>query len=88
MAPKIFIGINECERNGDIRLMGLNFTWSIAGRVDLCYEKEWRAVCQGMWNVEEAEVVCRQLGLSVESKYPKIIKHRKLICQIQELFPA
>ena len=47
---------------GEVRLMGgTNYT---EGRVEICLSNEWGTVCDQMWNVTEATVVCRQLGLA------------------------
>ena len=40
---------------------GTNYT---EGRVEICLSNEWGTVCDQMWNVTEATVVCRQLGLA------------------------
>ena len=57
-----YSGENTCTRNGDIRIIGLNSSCIIAGRMDLCYNLEWRAVCHGEWDINEAMVVCELFG--------------------------
>ena len=57
------LGTNNCTRNGDVRLTGINTTFFVAGRIDLCYEFQWRAVCHHLWDRDDASVVCRQLGV-------------------------
>ena len=52
--------------DGDIRMMGVSSTSTIAGRVDLCYQSQWRAVCQSMWDRDDSMVVCRQFGFPAE----------------------
>ena len=32
------------------------------GRVEICDNGQWRAICDAEWSDEEARVVCRQLG--------------------------
>lgn len=56
-------------RDGDIRLVGGNN--SNEGEVKLCYDGEWRAVCDDRWDNREARVVCKQLGYSGEQNFLK-----------------
>lgn len=46
---------------GEIRLRGS--TDYKEGRVEICLNNEWGTVCDQMWSVTNAGVVCRQLGL-------------------------
>ena len=32
-----------------------------AGRMEFCYNAEWRAVCANEWDMRDAKVVCRQM---------------------------
>ena len=38
------------------------------GAVEICFNGVWGAVCDNNWGRHEAEVTCRQLGFSTESK--------------------
>ena len=51
----------ECNSN-DVRLAG--GPSSDEGRVEYCAGGRWGTVCNNIFDSSEAEVVCRQLGLS------------------------
>ena len=50
-----------CAR-GEIRLHGGSD--DLEGRVEICLNNEWGTVCDEMWDVVDAGIVCRQLGYS------------------------
>jgi len=47
---------------GEVRLAGGPNDFE--GRVEICFNDEWGTVCDEMWDVTDADVVCRQLGLA------------------------
>ena len=48
---------------GDIRVIGVSYTGGVAGRIEICVDGEWRAVCaDNVWDIRDATTVCRQLG--------------------------
>ena len=57
--------ISACE-DGDIRLSGGRHLIYREGRVEVCRNQQWGRVCDDEWGVNDAAVVCRQLGLSEE----------------------
>ena len=38
------------------------------GRVEICLNDQWGAVCNRMWDAIDAGVVCRQLGLTPDGE--------------------
>ncbi|NXA55966.1 C163A protein, partial [Nothocercus julius] len=47
---------------GDDELRLTNGPGPCAGRVEIKHEEQWGTVCDGDWKIEDAEVVCKQLG--------------------------
>ena len=52
--------------NGEIRLVGGSNDRE--GRVEICLNEVWGTVCDDFWGIEDARVVCRQLGLTTLCK--------------------
>ena len=46
----------------------VNGTVPSEGRVELCLEGKWTSVCDKGWTVQDAQVVCAQLGYGTDSK--------------------
>jgi len=52
--------------NGDVRLQGGQNAQE--GRVEICHYR-WGTVCDNVWNENDANVVCRQLGFASIGKH-------------------
>ena len=54
---------------GDIRLVGGSYSWE--GRVEIYLYGEWGTISHGYSDLQDARVVCRQLGYDTrcEDKY-------------------
>ncbi|XP_030847848.1 deleted in malignant brain tumors 1 protein isoform X1 [Strongylocentrotus purpuratus] len=55
----------KCEAPYSVRLV--NGPSPNEGRIEILYNDEWNTICDDYWNLEEAEVVCRQLGYSTDN---------------------
>ena len=59
----IYQSIDPHTADYSLRLVPLNASSPVgAGRLDLWFGGEWRPVCAGEWEREEATVACQQLG--------------------------
>ncbi len=55
----IVITIGQCTENS-LRLVGANVPNE--GRVEICINNAWGTICDDGWDINDATVVCRQLG--------------------------
>ena len=56
----------RCSVEGSLRLIG--GTNNYEGRIEICSGEMWGTVCDDFWGPLDAQVVCRQLGYSVDGK--------------------
>ncbi len=42
----------------------------ISGRIEICNDEVWKAICDSDWTRTDAAVACRQLGYSAIGEHP------------------
>ncbi|XP_072529168.1 antigen WC1.1-like [Salminus brasiliensis] len=52
--------LRKCSKHLPLRLNGTE--GSCSGRLEVYHNSEWGSVCDDLWDIRDAQVVCRQLG--------------------------
>lgn len=62
LALTLFLNLVNGQDNGDVRLDSLEGSTENVGRVEVYYDGSWGTICDDQFNLDDAHVICRQLG--------------------------
>ena len=81
--PLVDSGSSNCT-DGEVRLRDGVTDWD--GRVEICLNRVWGAVCNTNWDETDAETVCRQLHVTGERDSITLSKNRLDACDQDILY--
>ncbi len=62
MSHQFFPSLTKAPNCTDGEITVIGSAYKKEGRVEICFNNTWYAVCGDNWGQSEASVVCRQLG--------------------------
>ena len=69
-----------CSNDGEVQLV--NGTIEQEGRVEICLNGVWGAICETGWSTSDAYVMCKGIGYSGQSMLAKTTPSHITVCSI------